>query len=50
MELPTEAEVRGYLADSNWGRWGRDDQVGALNLITPAKRVEAAGQIGRAHV
>lgn len=27
---------------SNWGRWGRDDQLGALNLITPAKRVAAA--------
>ncbi len=23
---------------SNWGRWGKDDQIGALNLITPAKR------------
>ena len=27
---------------SNWGRWGDDDQLGALNLITLAKRVEAA--------
>ena len=27
---------------SNWGRWGEDDQLGALNLVTPAKRVEAA--------
>ena len=26
---------------SNWGRWGRDDQIGALNLITPAKRKQA---------
>jgi len=23
---------------SNWGRWGADDQLGALNLVTPAKR------------
>lgn len=23
---------------SNWGRWGADDQMGAVNLITPAKR------------
>ena len=22
---------------SNWGRWGDDDQFGALNLITPEK-------------
>ena len=27
---------------SNWGRWGQDDQLGAVNLITAAKRVEAA--------
>ena len=26
---------------SNWGRWGSDDQLGAANLITPAKRLEA---------
>jgi hypothetical protein len=26
----------------NWGRWGTDDQAGALNLITPAKRAAAA--------
>lgn len=26
----------------NWGRWGNDDQKGAVNLITPAKRIEAA--------
>jgi kynurenine formamidase len=26
---------------SNWGRWGKDDQLGALNLITPKKRLEA---------
>jgi kynurenine formamidase len=27
---------------SNWGRWGKDDEKGTLNLITPAKRIEAA--------
>lgn len=27
---------------SNWGRWGKDDQLGALNLITADKRIEAA--------
>ena len=25
----------------NWGRWGRDDQLGAANLITDAKRRQA---------
>lgn len=42
MELPSEAEVASYLADTNWGRWGADDQRGAINLITPEKRVAAA--------
>ena len=27
---------------SNWGRWGKDDELGAANLITPAKRRQAA--------
>ncbi len=27
---------------SNWGRWGKDDQLGTVNLITPEKRKEAA--------
>ena len=27
---------------SNWGRWGDDDQLGTLNLITPKKRIAAA--------
>ena len=41
--LPTEAQVRASIRDRrNWGRWGQDDQRGALNLITPAKRVAAA--------
>lgn len=25
----------------NWGRWGADDQLGSINLITPAKRKQA---------
>lgn len=28
-----------------WGRWGKDDQRGAVNLITPAKRVAAAALV-----
>jgi kynurenine formamidase len=30
---------------SNWNRWGADDQIGALHLITPAKRKEAAALV-----
>lgn len=32
---------------SNWGRWGEDDQLGTLNLITPEKRQKAAGLVTR---
>jgi len=28
--------------NNNWGRWGKDDQLGTLNLITAAKRRDAA--------
>lgn len=30
---------------SNWGRWGEDDEIGALNLITPEKRLEAVALV-----
>ena len=33
--------ARTYEACKNWGRWGPDDEKGALNLITP-ERVAAA--------
>ena len=41
--IPTEEEVLGYMTSlSNWGRWGADDELGTLNLITPEKRTQAA--------
>lgn len=40
--VPSEEEVLGYFDRlSNWGRWGADDELGTLNLITPKKRLEA---------
>ena len=39
----TNAEYEQWKTDlSNWGRWGDDDEVGALNLITAEKRIQAA--------
>src|SRR5437899_1147252 len=36
-----KAQVDRWMIElSNWGRWGKDDQLGALNLITPAKKRE----------
>ena len=40
--VPTEKEVLAYLKeDLNWGRWGEDDQKGAVNMVTPEKRLAA---------
>ena len=30
---------------SNWGRWGTDDQLGSANLVTDAKRRQAAALV-----
>ena len=41
-QIPTEEEVLGYMTSlSNWGRWGPDDELGTLNLITLDKRAQA---------
>ena len=42
----TEAEFDQMFDDhSNWGRWGTDDQLGALNLVTPEHRRQAAALV-----
>jgi kynurenine formamidase len=42
----TRAQIDALASSlSNWGRWGADDQLGALNLVTDKKRVEAASCI-----
>jgi kynurenine formamidase len=46
--IPTEAEVLEYFDRlSNWGRWGDDDVLGTLNLITDEKRVQASHLVKR---
>ena len=46
---PAQADDADYAAmyreRRNWGRWGDDDQVGAVNLITAEKRAAAAGLV-----
>ena len=45
-DTTTAAQLDGWFESiSNWGRWGDDDQRGALNLITDAKRAEAASLV-----
>jgi kynurenine formamidase len=44
--LVTRAQYERWQTElSNWGRWGKDDEMGTLNLITPAKRKQAAALV-----
>jgi kynurenine formamidase len=44
--LVTKAEYDRWQVElSNWGRWGKDDELGTLNLITPAKRKQAVALV-----
>lgn len=43
--------IEGMIARvSNWGRWGADDELGTVNLITAAKRQQAASLVRRGEV
>ena len=52
-QAPAGARVPSNLAEfekmfqevSNWGRWGKDDQLGAANLVNAAKRRAAAALV-----
>jgi hypothetical protein len=42
----TKAQVNEWMRSiSTWGKWGQDDQLGAVNYITPAKRQAAAALV-----
>src|SRR5262245_36369266 len=42
----TEPELDKWMQElSNWGRWGKDDVLGAANTITPEKRRQAAALV-----
>jgi kynurenine formamidase len=45
-QIPTTESLDAlYESLKNWGRWGADDQRGALNFLTDARRVAAAGLV-----
>ena len=45
-EAPSRDEImRNYKERRNWGRWGDDDSVGAINLITVEKRLAALASV-----
>ena len=38
----TKEDITRWMTElSNWGRWGKDDHLGTMNLITPEKRKQA---------
>jgi len=42
----SDTDVERFMSSlSNWGRWGDDDRLGTLNLITDAVRKAAAQEI-----
>ena len=42
--LVTKTMVDRWMTDlSNWGRWGKDDERGTVNLLTPERRKKALG-------
>src|SRR5579871_3747675 len=44
--LVTRSEYDQWQTEySNWGRWGKEDEMGTLNLITPTKRKQAAALV-----
>ena len=46
LHQTTRSDIDHWMTElSNWGRWGKTDQSGTVNLITPAKRREAAALV-----
>jgi kynurenine formamidase len=46
VDAVTREQIETWFRElSNWGRWGADDELGALNLITPQKRIAAAALV-----
>ena len=50
MKVDREAIEIAAKELSNWGRWGKDDQIGTLNNVTPSDVIAAAGLVRRGKV
>src|SRR5437773_1502322 len=50
IKVSKQAVDEAFKALSNWGRWGKDDEIGTLNHITPADVVAAGKLIKRGKV
>lgn len=48
---PTHEEVLEFFDSlSNWGRWGDEDELGTLNLLTPEVSLAAIDLVGEGHI
>ena len=46
QDRPTQGQLLEWMGSlSNWGRWGEDDQLGTLNLLSAEKTRRAAGLV-----
>ena len=44
--IPTEKQVLDYFHSlSNWGRWGKEDQLGTLNFLNQEKTKESVSLV-----
>ena len=50
IKVSKQAVDEAFKALSNWGRWGKDDQIGTLNHITPEDIIAAGKLIKRGKV
>jgi kynurenine formamidase len=50
IAVSRQAVDEAFKALSNWGRWGKDDQIGTLNNITPQDVVDAAKLVRRGRI
>src|SRR5262245_16825285 len=50
IKVSKQAVDEAFKALSNWGRWGKDDQIGTLNHITPGDVVSAARLVKRGQI
>ncbi len=50
VEVTAEWMAGTFEAVKNWGRWGKDDEAGALNFITDAVRLRAARTVTEGRV
>lgn len=50
IKVSKQAVDEAFKALSNWGRWGKDDQIGTLNYITPQDVIAAGKLIKRGNI